>query len=347
MKRCSLFCAGLWPFLLFPLLLLLLFALFQWRSVEQDVVINAQDTINQTAQSWAKAEIYNRGREVLITGLAPSEEAQSELRKTVLSVKGVNSVTFADGIAEPIPLRSPTLTVNWLDGKVVLNGELNSQSNIDDLLQEANNTYGPTNVLNQLQLSDLVSDISPTQGLLSKLTGLKNGAQLFLENNKVVVTGEVESLQIKTDIGNQLKNTFNGTVENLLSVVPAVKVNLNEKCESRLNEILATTKIVFATGKATISAESKTVLDNIASVINECPDADFEVAGHTDSTGNLNFNMRLSKERSQAVVDRLTESGFARERFDVQGYGPHRPIADNTSNEGRAKNRRIEFNLKN
>ena len=350
MKKSSFFCAGWWPFLLIPLLLLLLFALFQWRSVEQDVAGNAQNTIDQAEQAWAEVDTFNRGREVLVTGLAPSEEVRNDLEQQILGSKGVRSVTFLDGIAEPIPLRDPSLTANWLDNKVILNGELNNQASIDSLVSQAQAIYGADNVVNQLQLSDTISDLLPLQGLFENLTGLQNGAEVSISNDRLVLTGEVDSNQIKSDTGARVASLFSGTVENALTVKPAPEPEpmvVNMQCEERLDELLTTSKIEFDTGKSSISAQSNDLLASIAEVSRDCPDAEFEISGHTDSSGSLELNMNLSRARAQAVVDRLNQLGVNTTRFTAQGYGPNQPIADNSTNEGRAQNRRIEFNLKN
>ena len=84
-------------------------------------------------------------------------------------------------------------------------------------------------------------------------------------------------------------------------------------------------------------------INRIVTLMNENPDLKFSVEGHTDSTGNPASNQTLSEARSQAIVDKLVESGIARERLSATGKGQSNPIADNSTDEGRAKNRRVEF----
>jgi len=67
------------------------------------------------------------------------------------------------------------------------------------------------------------------------------------------------------------------------------------------------------------------------------------VAGHTDSSGNDMLNMELSQSRAESVVEYLVSAGIARERMKAKGYGESRPVADNATAEGRAKNRRVEL----
>jgi len=75
----------------------------------------------------------------------------------------------------------------------------------------------------------------------------------------------------------------------------------------------------------------------------EKPELKFSVEGHTDSTGSAASNQTLSEARSQAMVDKLVGLGIARDRLKAAGKGQTSPIADNSTDEGRAKNRRVEF----
>ena len=101
--------------------------------------------------------------------------------------------------------------------------------------------------------------------------------------------------------------------------------------------------ITFDVGKATIKPESMGEINRIVQLMNENPDLKFSVEGHTDSTGNPTSNQTLSEQRSQAIVAKLVELGIAKERLAAVGKGQNNPIADNNTDEGRAKNRRVEF----
>jgi outer membrane protein OmpA-like peptidoglycan-associated protein len=101
--------------------------------------------------------------------------------------------------------------------------------------------------------------------------------------------------------------------------------------------------ITFDVGKSTIKPESMGEINRIVTLLKENADLKFSVEGHTDSTGNAASNQTLSEARSQAVVDKLVENGIARDRLTAAGKGQTAPIADNATDEGRAKNRRVEF----
>lgn len=103
---------------------------------------------------------------------------------------------------------------------------------------------------------------------------------------------------------------------------------------------------LFESGKAELKAGSNRALVDALDMIKAHPDKRILVAGHTDSTGSADSNLKLSTARAQAVSRWLADaSGIALTRFAVQGYGMTRPLADNTTAEGRARNRRVEITL--
>lgn len=101
--------------------------------------------------------------------------------------------------------------------------------------------------------------------------------------------------------------------------------------------------ITFDVGKSTIKPESMGELNRVVQLMNENPSLSFSVEGHTDATGGAALNQTLSESRSKAVVDKLVEMGIASNRLTSAGKGQTNPIADNATDEGRAKNRRVEF----
>ena len=101
--------------------------------------------------------------------------------------------------------------------------------------------------------------------------------------------------------------------------------------------------ITFDVGKSTIKPESMGEINRIAKLMTDNPDLKFSVEGHTDATGNAASNQTLSEARSKAIVDKLVEMGVAKDRLTSAGKGQNSPIADNSTDEGRAKNRRVEF----
>lgn len=103
--------------------------------------------------------------------------------------------------------------------------------------------------------------------------------------------------------------------------------------------------VTFATGSADVTARFYPVLDSVAIVLNEYDRTYVDVVGHTDSTGRAEFNQTLSERRAGSVAAYLESRAVMDERLLVSGLGQNQPIADNTTPDGRALNRRVEIVL--
>jgi outer membrane protein OmpA-like peptidoglycan-associated protein len=129
-----------------------------------------------------------------------------------------------------------------------------------------------------------------------------------------------------------------GTVANngCPEVSDAVKKALNDYAKT----------ILFDTGKASIKKQSAEVLNDIVGILNEYSNAQFNIEGHTDSVGSAKLNKSLSQSRAKSVMDYLVNNGISPERLNYAGYGEERPLDSNKTRAGRARNRRVEINLK-
>ncbi|MFT3741500.1 MAG: OmpA family protein [Gammaproteobacteria bacterium] len=103
--------------------------------------------------------------------------------------------------------------------------------------------------------------------------------------------------------------------------------------------------ITFALNSADIKSQFYPVLNSVALVLKKYHNKAIEVAGYTDSTGNANYNQKLSHQRARSVAGYLSSQGVAGNRFAVVGYGESNPVASNDTAQGRAQNRRVEIIL--
>jgi outer membrane protein OmpA-like peptidoglycan-associated protein len=115
--------------------------------------------------------------------------------------------------------------------------------------------------------------------------------------------------------------------------------------QASLAALLARDPIRFTSASPQILPESMVTLDQAAELLATLPSARIEVAGHTDADGEEEANLELSQLRAQAVLDALVDRGVAADRLTAVGFGEQFPIADNTSGEGKARNRRIEMHV--
>jgi outer membrane protein OmpA-like peptidoglycan-associated protein len=103
--------------------------------------------------------------------------------------------------------------------------------------------------------------------------------------------------------------------------------------------------VTFAVDSTQINPTFQSTLNTIANSLTKYPDSLIDVMGHTDSTGSEQYNLDLSKRRADAVANYLTLRGVTRARSETIGYGEMYPVADNSTAEGRALNRRVEIRI--
>ncbi len=110
-------------------------------------------------------------------------------------------------------------------------------------------------------------------------------------------------------------------------------------------EIVIEEKIFFETGKAVILSKSFSILNSVAQAMKDYDQIRIEVQGHTDSDGSANYNRKLSASRANSVRDYLIDAGIDGQRLEAKGYGEDKPIDTNATEEGKERNRRVEFKI--
>jgi len=131
-----------------------------------------------------------------------------------------------------------------------------------------------------------------------------------------------------------------------MSSIKNIRVNEGgKKLYDRIMEEgkFVTRGILFEVSKATINGESMGTINEIVKLMNKYPDLKFRIEGHTDSDGDDSFNHDLSEKRAVAINSLLVEHGIDSERLESKGLGESKPVSENTTPEGKANNRRVEF----
>ncbi len=134
---------------------------------------------------------------------------------------------------------------------------------------------------------------------------------------------------------NEAKNKLNELQSKLIQVT-----------EDARGIILSMSDILFDVDKATLKPDLKTSLARVAGILTVYQELNVSVEGHTDNTGSEEHNLKLSEQRAKNVLDFLVEQGIAAARLSSKGYGMDRPVADNSTKEGRQKNRRVDLVIK-
>ncbi|MEW6767113.1 MAG: OmpA family protein [Pseudomonadota bacterium] len=182
---------------------------------------------------------------------------------------------------------------------------------------------------------------------LGALSRVSTGS-LSLSDKEVKLSGDalfdVAAQQIRDGLGGELPQGWKLTAD--VSVKPSASPVDSTVCQQLFSELLDKARIRFESGKANIDQDSRGLLDRLIATALRCPTANIEVAGHTDSDGDAAANMSLSEKRAQAVADYLVQAGLPNTRLKAVGYGSTKPVASNDDDEGKAKNRRIDFVVK-
>jgi outer membrane protein OmpA-like peptidoglycan-associated protein len=142
-----------------------------------------------------------------------------------------------------------------------------------------------------------------------------------------------------------LSATFAGAVDLNKNVADTAEMKtMNASLRSVQNQY---GPIVFVTGKADLDvAKCKKTLDTVASIVKKYPRFLVTVEGHTDNVGNKSANLTLSQKRAEAVTAWLVSSGgVEKKQLKAKGYGDTKPIANNKTEDGRNKNRRVDFQV--
>ncbi|MGN2482904.1 OmpA family protein [Acinetobacter calcoaceticus] len=201
------------------------------------------------------------------------------------------------------------------------------------------------------------TDKDALAGVLGALQGVPN-ASLEWIGDKITLkagdaaalealTAKVKALVPHTEVVAAAPATAEQSVSNSLSAsqTALTAIDPNNVDVNALVKALNLQIINFASGSSEIPADNKAILDQAVTLLNKVSGVKLNVGGHTDSTGNAASNKALSQRRAQAVVDYLTSKGVDASKLVAQGHGSDQPVAENTTDEGRFKNRRIEFSV--
>ncbi|MFA7445234.1 MAG: OmpA family protein [Flavobacteriaceae bacterium] len=140
--------------------------------------------------------------------------------------------------------------------------------------------------------------------------------------------------------GGVIGNKMDKQAQKIEEALPGADV---VRVDEGIQLVLGESSVNFEISKATLTSTAKANLDKLIPVFTEYAETDIKIYGYTDSTGSVDFNQKLSEQRAASVKDYLVSKGLKASRFVTKGMGIADPIADNTTVEGRSKNRRVEF----
>ena len=226
------------------------------------------------------------------------------------------------------------------NGKITLSGDVVDEKAKLSLITPAKLLWGENNVIDQLNIKPDAPrfwwNVKPFD-VLSKLKAVPD-FKLKLSDNIISGNATVGSEGIKDQLLAGLKNWFSSNAKS------DVTVNVNTALDQDQVDpkTLLNLPIEYATGASEVPEIIKPLLLQIAQILKDDP-RNIVINGHTDNTGVAQDNKLLSMARAEKIKAYLVSQGVDTSRINTAGFGDEKPVADNNSDAGKAKNRRIEF----
>lgn len=267
------------------------------------------------------------------------------------------------------------LVLEKKNGIVEMNGVFSNQSDADkiadllDINKEGDYKFEDKVMIDENLLTELTKLIPPFKDFFS------DDSKIIVVNNEVILKGQLKdanykellntiisrmNIDVKNELSDEIKvenialNNEEQKIEEKIetnvveevveSKVVDVKLQI-EELQSKINNLLQQRKITFERRSTELTTDSKSVVEDIAKILNEYSTFNLEVAGHTDSRGNDDLNKKISQDRANSVKKLLVSFGVNENRIKAVGYGEEFPIAKDDENGLSEINRRVEFNI--
>ncbi|WP_322083520.1 OmpA family protein [Burkholderia sp. BCC1972] len=231
---------------------------------------------------------------------------------------------------------------NATPGQVVAGGKVPDEATKAAVLQKLRDTYGATNVVDQIEVGDVATPpnwSANVQKLLGAQLKQISKGQLKINGTQIEMKGEVHNEAQRQQLASDMANTLNPTY----TIKNGLRVSASE--QGVLDQTLANRTIEFETGSATLTPQGRLILDQMAAALAKMQNRTVDIIGHTDNSGNRTSNIALSQARADAVKGYLITKSIPPQQMTTTGVGPDQPIAPNDTADGRARNRRIEFRV--
>lgn len=335
--------------------LLFLAIRFGTASIESDIESRANGLLAANDLTTVNAEAT--GTEVLLTGSIEEGRNSDAIFAAVGNLTGVTSVVgtlweVSNGEEEEIIITGDSVEIEWNGQVVTVRGDLSTEERKEFMTTTLDDAFFRVNV----------DEVNSVEGLadegewIGSVLSLALFAKDLMPQGLIVVSPDQELIVLSGTVEDKtVRNDLNSRLVELAATIgfdanPAVRVPENlptkeevEALQVDLNALLEDKVVEFRVNSDEITDAGRALLDEILATLQLAPEIRIEIGGHADSQGTVAANQALSEARAMAVLAYLVDQGEDSDRFDVIAYGDTVPIAPNDTEEGRARNRRIEF----
>lgn len=342
---------------LFGLGILVFFgSLYGVRAIESDLKDRAIELLQ--ANAFLDVEVDANGRDIELTGSVDEADDLVTVPELVASVSGVKTVASELRYVASPEGGEPTidtdpLVIQWSGGQVTVTGDVSDEATRDTLIEALEDSFGSVNADGLTIEEGIASErewLSKAISLIELSGSSVETGELFIGPDQRVIsmTAEFESRQEQRDMREAVEEIVSDSIfafDSRLTVADTPEVEPEEVVElqENLDDLIEGKVVEFELGSDVLTSVGIELLDEILAALESFPEVPVEISGHADSQGDDASNLALSERRAKVVLDYLVAHGQDENRFAIVGYGETRPIADNSTAEGRARNRRIEF----
>ena len=343
---------------------------FGTQSIEQD--LEARSARALAGAGFVEVDVRANGTTVALSGLYEATQDRDAAYTVVASVQGVGDVTGdiwpkdADGQANDRVVVGEPFEAAGAEGVRTICGELSPETKVEfvtaTLDPDKSGTYeveDPEGILADLSLDmtglTVKEGVADEEWLGSTLAVLKRSVDRLAYGlirvdapaRYAAVSGEVYDKALSDELNDEIValgadfgfDTTPGVI--LLRSGPTEEEV--EELQENLNEVILDQVVEFEVTSFELTDRGKALLDEVVDTLADAPDVRVLITGHTDNRGTVAENQLLSEQRANAVLVYLVAGGLERDRFDTIGFGSSQPVASNDDEDGRARNRRIEF----
>lgn len=324
--------------------LLLFWALFEYGARPQAPVIQA-DIQARTAAAvslagYDQVTVSTDGRDVTLSGQVPDAASIGDAGQTARDVEGVRVVN--NNIVVYVPYQTRFCKD---EATIYLTGDVPDQDAMAAFPERARDMFRYWTVT-----EDLTVRPDSAEGFrhfmdeaIIELGQLDEGC-IELTDQSLLVKGKIRSERAEADLKDRLAKLSAMHFDVAYELELPVLSEQAQACVSEANRRIARDELVlFSFDSDVLHEVGRQLLDEVVEIRALCPDVSFRVIGHTDSIGNKDYNVALGERRAEAVVKYLVAKGVPAEQLTPVSMGFSQPVADNSTEDGRAANRRIEF----
>jgi outer membrane protein OmpA-like peptidoglycan-associated protein len=353
--------AGFWLIVVIVFIALVTAAVMTGTSkIEDDIADRTTAALRSNGYTAVIAEAS--GTHVALYGTYSDDQSEEGAVGVVRGVPGVSGVSIelwfvSNAEVEDLIITGQAIEFNWDATSVAVTGDVSNTDRSQFIAETLTPSFGRVDTAG-FTVVDGIPDESDWIGTILSLAisareSIEVGRLIVVpDQDLLVLTGDVESKTIRNalneevvEAGNAIGFDTNAAVrvpDLAPDVVPPTEEDV-EALQIDLDALLRDKVVEFEVNSDVITETGITLLDEILEILRLAPEISVEIAGHADTHGRPSTNLVLSEARAASVLLYLIAQGENPDRYTSVGYGDTQPIADNTTAEGRARNRRIEF----